>query len=99
MVMVLLLGELAERNPMALPVDWSSIPWCSIPSFAASSSPRLRRPGSSAIACSRTPRECGARRTRDFDLEHDRLDALAVEEVREHQACRPGADDADLRTH
>ena len=30
-------------------------------------------------------------------LEHDRLDALLVEQVREQQAGRSGADDADLR--
>ena len=32
-------------------------------------------------------------------LQHDRLDALAVEEVREREACGPGADDPDLRAH
>ena len=32
-------------------------------------------------------------------LEDDRLDALAVEQVREHQPCGPGPDDADLRAH
>ena len=32
-------------------------------------------------------------------LEHDRLDALAVQEVREGETSRPGADDADLRPH
>ena len=32
-------------------------------------------------------------------LEHDRLDALAVQELREREACRAGADDADLRPH
>ena len=32
-------------------------------------------------------------------LEHDRLDALAVQEVREGETSRPGADDADLRAH
>ena len=32
-------------------------------------------------------------------LEHDRLDAFAVQEVGERQARRPGADDPDLRSH
>ena len=32
-------------------------------------------------------------------LEHDRLDALALEQLRERQPGRPGADDADLRPH
>ncbi len=30
-------------------------------------------------------------------LEHDRLDAAAAQELGQHEACRPGADDADLR--
>ena len=30
-------------------------------------------------------------------LEHHRLDALAVEQLAEHEARRPGADDAHLR--
>jgi hypothetical protein len=32
-------------------------------------------------------------------LEHDRLDSLQVQEVREQEARRTGADDADLRAH
>src|SRR5262249_54442728 len=32
-------------------------------------------------------------------LEHDRVDAFQVEQVREHQPGRAGADDADLRPH
>ena len=32
-------------------------------------------------------------------LEHDRLDALALEQPGEHQAGGAGADDADLRPH
>src|SRR5262245_39521114 len=32
-------------------------------------------------------------------LEHDRLDALEVEEVREQQAGRPGSHDSDLCPH
>jgi hypothetical protein len=32
-------------------------------------------------------------------LEDDRLDAGQVQEVREHQPRRAGADDADLRPH
>ena len=32
-------------------------------------------------------------------LEHDRVDPLQVEEVREHEARRAGPDDADLRAH
>jgi hypothetical protein len=32
-------------------------------------------------------------------LEHDGLDAFPVQELREGETCRPGADDADLRPH
>ena len=32
-------------------------------------------------------------------LEHDRVDAFEVEQVRERQPGRPGADDPDLRAH
>ena len=32
-------------------------------------------------------------------LEHDRVDPLQVEEVREHEARRAGTDDADLCAH
>ena len=32
-------------------------------------------------------------------LEHDRLDPAQVQQVREHEPGRPGADDADLRSH
>ena len=32
-------------------------------------------------------------------LEHDRLDALELEQLRQHQPRRAGADDADLRAH
>ena len=32
-------------------------------------------------------------------LEHDRVDALELQQAGEHQARRAGADDADLRPH
>ena len=32
-------------------------------------------------------------------LQHDRLDALGLQQLREHQSRRPGADDPDLRAH
>ena len=32
-------------------------------------------------------------------LEHERLDALELEQLRQHESRRPGADDADLRAH
>ena len=32
-------------------------------------------------------------------LEHDRVDPLQVEQVREHEARGAGTDDADLRAH
>ena len=32
-------------------------------------------------------------------FEHDRLDALQMQQVRQHQSCRSGADDSNLRSH
>ena len=71
------------------------------PSPRGAAGRRRRSPSSrSTVPCSSTPaRTRCSTYSRGRGLEHDRLDARALEQVREQQPGGPGADDPDLGLH
>ena len=97
--------RLARRSARSKSIRWplppkrSSMPSWTIPSRCR----RSATPASSqqsTVRCSSTP---GAHALLDVlaraRLEHDRVDPAQLEQPREHEPRRPGADDPDLRLH